>query len=98
MSLHKELKGIDDELRSAMTRRDRLRKVVNKHDREVEVTQRKIKKANEALANLQESTAENNASWTDHSELHEEYASKARDLLAKAEEAVNKRLDEIGAP
>lgn len=97
MSLHKELKGIDEILRAAMTRRDRARKAVNKHVGKGRAITRKIQKAQQALADLEESTAENVAAWTDDFALHEEYTAKARDLFEQAEAEVNQRLDDLGA-
>lgn len=95
--MHHDLKNIDDVLRAAMNRRDRLTKSVNKHARQVVFCESKIKKALKKLDQLSEDTAENVAGWTDNITLHEDYKIKATSLLEVAEMEVNTRLDELGA-
>ena len=97
MSLHRELKGIDEILRAAMTRRDLARRAVNKHVGKSQAIERKIQKSQKALEDLQESTAENIAKWTDDLMLNEDYTTLARGLFDQAEAEVNQRLDDLGA-
>jgi chromosome segregation ATPase len=97
MSLLHQLKGIDEPLRAAMNRRDRLKRTVLKHANQVEVCTRKIAQAAETLERVRERTAEKISGLSDQLEMHEDYASKARTLYKAASKEVEKRLEEIGA-
>ncbi len=97
MSLHHDLRSIDDELRGLMNRRDRLRKECNKHHNRVQKNTSRIKKADVALEALRNKTAEDTAMWTDAILLSEDYIIKSKKLLAIAEKEVDVRLDELAA-
>jgi chromosome segregation ATPase len=101
MSMDRELKqalrGADDKLRALMGRRDRLQKQVSKHGKEVEVATRRIKKAQETLEQLTETTAENIAAWTDKITWHEDLEARSKTLHEEAEKEVNERIELLTA-
>lgn len=97
MSLHHQLKSIDQPLRGLMNKRDRYRKDLSKHARKITSYVRQMQKADTALEDMKEKTAENNAAWTDAVLMHEEYLVKLKALLATAEKEVDKRLEELSA-
>lgn len=97
MSLHHELKGIDDKLRGLMNRRDRISKALSKAKSKIRWCIRKIERADVALEALKNRTAENNAACTELIETNELNVTRHTALLKEAEHDVDKRLEEIGA-
>ena len=97
MSVHKELKALDQPLRAAVNRRDHLKKEVLKHRRNIEHWNRKIEKVKKDHEESTEQMWGKVEQYTDKIDKEEDILPKAEALYHEAKEAVEKRLMELGA-
>jgi len=97
MSLHQDLKQIDDILRARMNRRDNLSKHVRKHHANIKHWTHQQGKLDKRLQELEETTRRRIANLTDDIEKEEHTLAKAETLRDTAEKEVNERLEELAA-
>lgn len=95
MSKLNELKSMSPKLRTAMARRDSIRKHVNKHKSNVAHCDAQIERLNTRLAEMTDTTIARVSKFETDKELELDYAAKAGALLKGAQAEVDVMLAEL---